>query len=145
MDELDVRQKMKTRLRDHLDSIAAHAKYGPITPAPCRGFVILAVPGSDESFDVHRFPIVGVVIREMPMVSFTGHHREVIPVYLSACYAHDVSGGMNILEEGSGWSAIYYSVVWCEWPEEEDDSRIKSVEDHVAAEARLELKRDRRG
>ena len=136
---------MKTRLRDHLDDIAKHAKYGPITPAPCRGFVILAVLSVSDSFDIHRFPIVGLVIREMPCESFTGHHREVIPVYLSACYAHDVSGGMHILEEGSGWSAIYYSVVWCGWPEEDDDVRIKSVEDHVAAEARLELKRDRRG
>lgn len=122
------------------DMQARAAEYSPISPTPCRGFVILAVRGGDSDFDINVFPIVGVVIRSLPVESSTGNRKEIVPVYLSPCYAKELSGGMYILENNDYYS-LYYSVVWCEWPEEEDEARLISVKNHVAAEARLEMQR----
>lgn len=121
-------------------NILAYASYGTVSPPPLRGYVIMAIPGQGAPFTVEEFPIVGVVIRQM--VDEESQHRsvDIVPVYLDPCVALSSSGGLSILEHDDHCN-FYYSVVWCNWPEREDEKRLVSVKQHVTKEAEYEIEK----
>ncbi|MCB1208279.1 MAG: hypothetical protein KDK97_03075 [Verrucomicrobiales bacterium] len=124
----------------HIRNVSEFATYGMISPAPQRGYIVMAIANDDKGFTVESYDIVGVVVRSLPRSCDTGSPTSVVPLYINPCYAHEVSGGLFILEHDD-LENLYYSVVWCHWPEREDHSKLESIRAHVFKEAELELKR----
>lgn len=88
---------------------------------------------TDYCVDAQRRPIVGVITRHTPDSS--GGEIEFLPVYLDDYHSREnceFSGGLRVYCPGYQ-NHIGFKVVWCVWPETEDDARLKSVEDEVRA------------
>jgi hypothetical protein len=124
---------------EHLRNVSLSATYGVVSAPPRRGYIVMAVHEGD-SFAVQTYDIVGVVIRNLPRDNGTGSSCAVVPLYINPCYAHEVSGGVFILEHDD-MDNFYYSVIWCDWVEREDHVQLESVRAHVAREAQLEIER----
>lgn len=94
-------------------------------------------------FRARRFPIVGVVFRKE-----TGEEGDVAPgqlmtVILNPCLAGAEDGGIGVYVPDDHDDPAF-SVVWCDWPPDEDEKRFLDINAFVEAEARATLRRQSR-
>ena len=124
--------------------------FSSISPPPMRGFVVRPFQNGEwvddlPVFSTKRIPIVGVVVRsayeELDGELFDS--AEIIPVIHDPCYADALNGGMMIFDPRDSDDPAF-SVVWCYWPESEDEERLSKIHRHVENEARVGFNRKKR-
>jgi hypothetical protein len=120
--------------------------FSAVSPPPLRGFVIRPFHdgGWDDdlpTFRAQRFPVFGVVVRATTAESVTT--SEIIPVIHDPAYASANDGGL-VAYNPDDYDDLAFSVVWCEWPPEEDEARLPEIESFVCQEAQAALRRQKR-
>lgn len=109
------------------------AIYSALAPPPCRGFIIKGytrkASNSDEYYvDVMRHPILGVITRKP---SFSDEEVDVLPVYLEdGATGENFSGGLTVFCP-EDQNHLGFRVVWCIWPESEDEYRLAQIDEKV--------------
>jgi len=104
-----------------------HDTYSALAAPPCRGFILNGYTRKNGSkgycVDVQRHPILGVVTRSSQ--DEQSESPDLLPVYLDDQERFDDfdwSGGLQVFSPGDQ-NHIGFRVVWCMWPEEEDEVR----------------------
>ena len=115
-----------------------------------RGFIVFGQESPESTpenpiFLTKRVPIQGVVVRSRQPDDDPEHeYAEIVPVaLLNPCLNMAPDGGLWILDD-QDYGILAYAVVWCHWPEEEDEERLREVHEFIQEESGQNLQRKRR-
>jgi hypothetical protein len=97
-----------------------------------RGYVVHC-PGSCT----RSLPIVGVVVKKITRRTVGDINWEetlILPVVYDVDFVREPNGGLCVVDPSEGyWSDDMYRVLWCWWPEAEDEERIRETGQELRA------------
>ena len=115
-----------------------------------RGFIVFGQESPESTpekpnFLAKRVPIQGVVVHSRHLRDDPDQeYAAIVPVALlhpELNMAPD--GGLWILD-AQDYGILAYAVVWCYWSEEEDEERLREIQEFIQEESGRHLQRQRR-
>jgi hypothetical protein len=101
--------------------------FSAVSPPPMRGYIVHWWGQCARPLE-----IVGVVVKTITRRSCGDSWEEttILPVVYDIDFVDEPSGGLCVVDPTEGyWSDCVYKVLWCYWPEAEDQARIHATLD----------------
>ncbi len=99
--------------------------HSAVSPPPMRGFVVHWWGSCTRPLN-----IVGVVVKTVSRQDGEARWEEtlILPVVFDIDFVVEPNGGLCVVDPTEGyWSDCDYTVLWCWWPEAEDDERFEAA------------------